>query len=511
MMKKRIALLILIFLSAVMLCGCQNERPECREASELNNSDAVIASWSGAPSENALKTYFPKAAHLITDDSIALLIENLNGKKVDAVLSAKVFFDSFPDKNGLKTLDGDFGSCDYGFFFVQNEKGKRLRDEMNEFIDKAGKSGLQRELEDLWLSENAAGRPIGTGSDDPDAPELVFAVEYQSPPFGYVEGNKCIGFDVDYADCFCREYGYRLKVVGLPYTMLAAGDTTGGYDMAGGGLIINEELKQIKTISEPNCSSSFVVVIRDGDAAASSSFSLTDSLRHALLEDNRWQMYLNGLLTTLLITAVSAAAGTLLGFAVYLTGLNAGKVFRRTVGFIFSVLQITPIIVLLMIFYYIVFHGISISGLGVSIAVFTLIMAGSVYGAMTASVGTIEHGQTEGALALGCTASQTFFRVVMPQAMRHFLPLYRGIMVDLIKLTSVVGYIAVQDLTKVADIVRSRTFDAFTPLFLSAIVYILLALLMIWAVNTVCRATDPKRRNRERILSGLEEEKEAVR
>ena len=94
------------------------------------------------------------------------------------------------------------------------------------------------------------------------------------------------------------------------------------------------------------------------------------------------------------------------------------------------------------------------------------------------SISSISYGQTEAGLAMGFGKVKTFRYVVLPQAIDRVLPVYRGEFISLVKMTSIVGYIAVQDLTKASDIIRSRTFDAFFPLIVVAIIYFLLAWLL---------------------------------
>ena len=97
------------------------------------------------------------------------------------------------------------------------------------------------------------------------------------------------------------------------------------------------------------------------------------------------------------------------------------------------------------------------------------------------AIENVDKGQTEAGIALGFTPVKTFFYIVMPQAFKQVLPVYKGELVSLVKMTSIVGYIAVQDLTKVGDIIRSRTFDAFFPLIMIAILYFILS----WIFATV--------------------------
>ena len=87
--------------------------------------------------------------------------------------------------------------------------------------------------------------------------------------------------------------------------------------------------------------------------------------------------------------------------------------------------------------------------------------------------------------------------------MEIFMPSYKAAVIVIIKTTAVVGYIAVQDLTKVADIIRSRTYEAFFPLFAVAVIYFILGGLLTLLVNAIADRLDPKKRSPERILKGI--------
>ncbi len=154
-----------------------------------------------------------------------------------------------------------------------------------------------------------------------------------------------------------------------------------------------------------------------------------------------------------------------------------------------------------MILYYIIFGKVAISGTIVSIIGFTLIFGAGVYNMIKAGVNTIDKGQTEAAYALGYTDQKAFFRVILPQALPHFMPVYKGEITSLIKATAIVGYVAVQDLTKMADIIRSRTYDAFFPLIAVAIIYFVLAAILTFIVNKIEIRIDPRKRHLSEIKS----------
>ena len=105
------------------------------------------------------------------------------------------------------------------------------------------------------------------------------------------------------------------------------------------------------------------------------------------------------------------------------------------------------------------------------------------------SLGAIPRGQTEAGLALGFTRLQTFFHIVFPQALKRGLPLFQGQCISLLKGTSIVGYIAIQDLTRAGDLIRSRTFDPFIPLLVITVIYFLLA----WLIIALLKLAMPKK------------------
>ena len=210
----------------------------------------------------------------------------------------------------------------------------------------------------------------------------------------------------------------------------------------------------------------------------------------------------------MLISIMSAVCGTLLGFGLYMLSRSEKKFIQRlTKGFakVYSrIIEGTPVVVVLMILFYVIFGKIKdMSGILVAIIGFTLTFGAFVYDHMTVSVNSVDRGQTEAAYALGYTRNKTFFRMILPQAMTIFLPSYCGQAVDLIKATAVVGYVAVNDLTKMGDIIRSNTYEAFFPLIATAVIYFLLTWIISLLLGAVKRRFEPKLRSKNDILKGI--------
>jgi polar amino acid transport system substrate-binding protein len=152
----------------------------------------------------------------------------------------------------------------------------------------------------------------------------------------------------------------------------------------------------------------------------------------------------------------------------------------------------TPVLVLLMLMYYVVMAPMDASGIVVAIVTFAMNTAAYISEMLRTTIQGIDRGQTEAGLALGFTPRQTFLRIVLPQVVKAVMPVYQGEIISLLKGTSIVGYIAVADMTRASDLIRSRTFDAFFPLILTAIIYFVAA----WIIGLMLQSLVRRQRTK---------------
>ncbi len=162
-----------------------------------------------------------------------------------------------------------------------------------------------------------------------------------------------------------------------------------------------------------------------------------------------------------------------------------------------------PTVVLLMILFYVIFGNVSVSGFVVAVICFSLTFACSMYSMLKGAENAIDKGQKEAAYTLGFNDSQTYYMIIFPQSITYFMPSYNAEIVSLIKATAVVGYIAVQDITKIADIVRSRTFEAFFPLVAIAIMYFIMAAILSAIVKHIDFEINPAKKDHTKFLKGV--------
>ena len=225
--------------------------------------------------------------------------------------------------------------------------------------------------------------------------------------------------------------------------------------------------------------------------------SIADSFYNNFIVEDRYMHIVNGLETTLVITFFAIIFGTLLGGGICWMRMNRRKWLQKIAKGYIDIMRGTPVLVMLMIMYYVVLAPVNASGIIVAIITFGMNSAAYVSEMLRTSIEGIDKGQTEAGLSLGLTRTQTFMSIVLPQAVRNVIPVYQGEVISLLKSTSIVGYIAVMDLTKASDIIRACTFEAFFPLILVAVVYFAIA----WLMGLLLQAlTKPRKKKKAALI-----------
>lgn len=202
-------------------------------------------------------------------------------------------------------------------------------------------------------------------------------------------------------------------------------------------------------------------------------------LYDTFIVDNRWQYLTNGLKTTLIITLFAVMIGMLLGFLVAVIRATHDKTGRlKILNFIskiyLTVIRGTPVMVQLLIIYYVIFASVRIDKTLVGILAFGINSGAYVAEIVRSGIMSIDNGQFEAGASLGLNYTKTMLYIIIPQAFKNVLPALANECIVLLKETSVAGYIALEDLTKGGDIIRSVTYEAFLPLIAVALIYLII-------------------------------------
>lgn len=200
------------------------------------------------------------------------------------------------------------------------------------------------------------------------------------------------------------------------------------------------------------------------------------------IKDDRWHYIADGLKVTLIVTFCAVLIGVVLGFLLAIvrsTYDETGKLklLNLICQIYITVIRGTPVVVQLLIIYFVIFASVDVSKTIVAILAFGMNSSAYVAEIFRSGIMAVDNGQFEAGRSLGFNYRQTMIYIIMPQAFKNVLPALGNEFIVLLKETSVAGYIALQDLTKGGDIIRSRTYDALMPLMAVAIIYLVMVMI----------------------------------
>lgn len=508
-MKKRMSWLLALLLCLVCLAGCQSgktsEEPEASKIQDL--AESKIGLITGTMTALMTPEILPEAEYLeynnAADVAMSLMMGKIDAYPADESLYLSLLWEG----QAVDRIDERLASSDYGMIFGKGEN-LQLQAELNEFLAQFRAEGGLEEYETKWFSDSEPTEFLSYENLSGENGRLTVGICSSTKPFVYMKNGSYVGFDIDLLILFAEKYGYDLDFEDTQFGSILTGVVMGSYDMGVSGFTITEERAQSVDFSDVYHTEDLVMVIRS-DAAAEDSFwaSIVEGFEKTFIREDRWKLITEGIGTTILISLCAVLGGTVLGFLLYLAARAHNQRVARLVKLLVKVyskvIAGTPTLVILMLLFYVVFGKTDIDGVIVAIVGFTLIFASFVYEQLTLIVDGVDKGQTEAARALGYSRNQTFFRIILPQAMKMFVPVYSAEIVGLIKSTSVVGFIAVNDLTKMGDIIRSSTYEAFFPLIAVAVIYFMITWGAIMLLNILKRKTEPKRRKERNILKGV--------
>ena len=199
------------------------------------------------------------------------------------------------------------------------------------------------------------------------------------------------------------------------------------------------------------------------------------------IKDNRWLYIWDGLKVTLTVTLFATLLGIAIGFVIAIIRSTHDRTGRfKALNFVaqiyLTVIRGTPVVVQLMIIYFVIFGSVDINKVIVAVLAVGINSGAYVAEICRAGIMSIDIGQLEAGRSIGFNYGQTMWYIILPQAFKNILPALGNEFIVLLKETSVSGYIALQDLTKGGDIIRSRTYDAFFPLIAVALIYLIMVM-----------------------------------
>jgi polar amino acid transport system substrate-binding protein len=492
------------------MAGAATDASDGKIRSEKDLHGRRIAVLLGSAYEAYATKNFPDSTILQYQNASDVLAAVKYGKADASINDVDTLREILKTEPTMGALDESLFSFTIGAGFRKDETA--LRTQFNSFLANLRKSGEYDQVIQPWMLGERTTLP--SLPQTPTNGDLIIGTANIGLPWDAYRDNELVGADVELMNRFAASIGKKPKFVVMDFGALIAALTTGKVDMIASSIFITDERKKAIDFSDPYYevgNKIFALKTALGNAANDASGSpsavepptpsflsrLKNSFESNILLEKRYLMIWDGLQTTILISILATLFGTALGGVVCFMRMSSRAWLNVPAKVYISILRGTPVLVLLMLIFYVVFGSVNISPTLVAVIAFGMNFAAYFAEIFRSGMMSIDNGQREAGIAMGLTTVQTFIHVLLPQTVVRILPVYKGEFISLVKMTSIVGYIAVHDLTKAGDIIRSRTFDAFFPLVMVAVLYFLIAALLIQVLEYLERRTDPVARRRQ--------------
>lgn len=509
-MKKWSRNILFLLLAAVItagIAGCaQNERDGKAaletEAAELPGKVTSKDDLPGSRIGVQLGTTGDIYVTSYTKDGSGTVVERYN-KGADAVQALKqgkidcVVIDEQPalkfveQNQGLMLLSEEFTIEDYAF--VLSKKNEELLVAVNTALAELEKDGTLSNITKNYIGTEAeVGKyPYEKKDVDRTGGTLVVATNAEFPPYEFYKNGGITGIDMDIMQAVCDKLGMELKIEDMAFDSIISAVSSGKADIGASGFTVTEERKKNVNFTDTYATSKQMIIVNDPDAKSGGA-SLSEKFQDNFIREQRYMYLVKGLGNTLVITIFAVIIGIVLGFliAIIRTGhdRNGGlAVLNGLCRIYLTIVRGTPVMIQLLIIYYVIFQSINTGKLVVAIIAFGLNSAAYVAEIVRSGIMAVDAGQFEAGRSLGLTYRQTMISIILPQAVKNILPALCNEFISLLKETSISGYIGLMDLTKGGDIIRSVTYEAFMPLIAVAAVYLLMVMGLSRAVNLLER------------------------
>ena len=455
-----------------MFVTAEAAEPCYTEFEDLNGK--TIGLNSGAPFEELIKSKIPEMKEFLYFSSGPDMMAALKAGKIDAyfmndaVGSLSVNLDS-----SIAIFPQALGETTYGFAFKKNSEE---RAKWQAAYDKIPKEKLQ-ELFEKWTGADESVKTLPE-QDWPGSKGTVrvAACDTQMPMSYRGKNGQVLGFDIEVILLIAKELDVHVDITGMDFPSVMPTIESGKADIGTGAIVVSKERKELVDFIE-YYPASYILIVRSLAAEEKETGilnSLKGSFYRTFIKENRYKMVIEGLFTTIVMSVFSGLFGLILAFALVLLRYSDNPVFNRVIAVYRSLMSGIPAVVILMVLYYIVFGKATFPAIIVAIIGFSLLFASRAFGVIWSTLESVDPGQREAALALGYTEARAFREIIIPQARRIIQPLIVAQFVALVKETSVAGYITVLELTRVGDLIRGRTLEAFFPLLAIALLYYVL-------------------------------------
>lgn len=489
--KKKLLSFVCLLLFVFLLTGCGSTKEKKNVQSVDDLTGAVIGVQLGTTGDIFASDYEEDGVTTVERYNKANdAVQALKQGKIDCVIideqPAKAYIANSPE---LSILDEAFAVEDYAV--CVSKENPELKAAINEALQQLKQEGTLAQIVSSYIdAESGAEKYVSPETAEYPNGKLVMATNATFPPYESYLNGQVVGIDVDMMRAVCDKLGRQLVIEDMEFDAIINAVQSGKADVGVAGMTVTEERLLSIDFTDSYATSTQVIIIHNGSAAASK--SLAESLYNNFVKEDRWKYLAAGLGNTLLIALCAVIVGLIIGFFVAIVRSSHDKagtlpILNLICKCYLTIVRGTPVMVQLLIIYYVVFASSSINKVIVAIIAFGFNSGAYVAEIIRGGIMSVDNGQFEAGRSLGLNYPMTMRCIILPQAIKNVLPSLLNEFISLLKETSICGYIGLTDLTRGGDIIRSITFEALLPLLAVAVIYLILVMLLTAAVGRLER------------------------
>ena len=419
-------------------------------------------------------------------------IQALKQKKIDAVIIDAEPAKAYVQKNAdLKILDEEFMLEEYAICIAKGNS--ELRENINEALKQLKADGTFAMIEANYTgSDEQKGKTpyVPKNIERPNG-TLIAATNAAFPPYEYYSEGVMTGFDIDMIQAVCDVLGMTLKMEDMEFDSIITAVQSGKAMVGVAGMSVTPDRLKNIDFTDSYTTSKQVIIVKDPEAKVEH-VSFSEKFKDNFIVEGRWQYIVKGLGNTLIITLLAIIIGCVFGFLIAVVRTSHDKngslkILNAICKLYLTIIRGTPVMVQLLIIYYVIFASVNTSKILVAVIAFGINSAAYVAEVVRSGIMSVDNGQFEAGRSLGLNYRQTMMLIILPQAIKNILPALGNEFISLLKETSISGYIGLMDLTKGGDIVRSITYEAFLPLIAVALIYLVIVMILSFGVNRLER------------------------
>ncbi|MBR5935428.1 MAG: ABC transporter permease subunit [Bacteroidaceae bacterium] len=461
--KKHLLCVLLVILA---FTGCSKKEQPADAAFKPH----TIGILTGTTFKTALEKIYPDA-EVLYFENFSLTCMALKKGQIDAFTCPRHgSWELLRSNPGMRLLDSPVIIDTISIAFRPQEQ--QLADQFNHFLDSMRLSGELDRMWDKWLNSESLPEPYE--SEHINGKPITVGFETGQSFLTLLIDNEVAGFEPELMLKFGESVGRPVKPVEMKETGMIPALLSGRLDAIASSITPTPERTANMLFSKPYARTEIALCVYDPVADTGTGISFGGTLKQNIFEAKRYMLIIEGLENTLIITFLALVFGYLLGVLLSIAKYH-GKKTRLIAEFYCNFIESIPIVVLLLFMFYVVFATSHISAMTVAVITFSLYFSVGASDCIERSIEIVEKGQWEAGYALGFKPLQILVYIIVPQAAEEFFAQFRNKAVGLIENTSIVGFIAIKDMTMVTDLIRNQTYNSLIPLAVVAILYFLIA------------------------------------